>query len=145
MAGKTGEYKYRLTVSKGRKVNLGNYETEDYFESMTQGFDNKSELEETRQFLISEVTQSIEGQIEVRMMDFKTGDELQPKETMLKPEGTPEQDEVISEELWPMQIVCRECNCLVDRKDSKFPGNPFFYKCKCGKMNYSKGYKPKGK
>ena len=149
MAGKTGEYRYKLTVSKTKKVNLGNYESEDYFESMTEGYDNKADEIEVRQRLISAVSESIDGQIENRMA-FKTADQMNStvvlqEGTMLKPEGTPEQDEVISEELWPKQIVCRECNCLVDRKDSKYPGNPFFYKCKCGKMNYSKGYKPKGK
>lgn len=39
---KEDEYKNALTVSVTRKVNLGNYESKDYFESVTKRFDEMS-------------------------------------------------------------------------------------------------------
>ena len=49
--------------------------------------------------------------------------------------------------LWPETLVCRECGKAVSRRESKFNKeiNPYYYKCECGKMNYSKGYIPKEK
>ena len=151
---KTAEYRYKLTVSRARKINLGNYESQDEFESLTEGFDNFEDITEVRQRIISSITESMDGRV-MMLGNFKLAAELPPRPDIAPKESGISMPKVstftdgkITEcadlsDLWPPTIPCRECGKLVDRRDSKFPGNPYYYKCECGKMNFSKGYKPK--
>lgn len=147
---KTAEYRYKLTVSKARKVNTGNYESRDYFASALEGFDDWEQREEVWARLTTLVTEQIDRELLIDS-GFRTGDEMPPRPDIAPQVSMPKvstfTDGKITEceNLWPPSLPCRECGKMVDRKDSKYPGNPYYYKCVCGKMNYSKGYKPNKK
>ena len=120
---KANEYKYKLVVSRTRKVNLGNYESEDVFESLSQGFDNKKDLVGVRQFLISEVTESVAGQVE--LMIPKKDEKPQAKEFEIDNAD----EEIDKGSQWPKHLICRICNTLINRKDNTFDEPPFVYEC----------------
>jgi hypothetical protein len=144
MTAKTGEYKYKVTVSKTRKINTGNYQSEDVFESMTGGCDKKNEVEDLHQYLEGLVNEAIDRRAAEILTglpggDFATAD----KASMLKPEGRPqtlvealadgEDFEVVDEDddgnLWPTKIPCRGCNNIIEGRDSKFKHGEKYYQC----------------
>lgn len=134
---KESEYKYRITVSRARKINLGNYESTDIFGSMSQGFDNKKEEEEVRQYLISEVSKSIDGQVEL-MTGFQKASSLEPehqhddanaepKSTIVFVEGTKPPE---SKDDYPPTVPCRQCGKTLRGSESKHKPGTKYYKCK---------------
>lgn len=67
---KEDEYKNALTVSVTRKVNLGNFENKDYFESVTKRFDKASDAATLHAQAVAEVESRI---VERMKVDTKNG------------------------------------------------------------------------
>lgn len=133
MTNKTAEFKYKVTVSKSQKVNLGNYENVDVFESMTGGCDLKKDLKELREFLEGEVDSNLERRVGESAGLGKPGGDFQSSDKISTDKEIEEFVETSpTDDKWPDKIPCRKCNVPVTGQDSKFKAGEKYYPCdKC--------------
>jgi ssDNA-binding Zn-finger/Zn-ribbon topoisomerase 1 len=112
MTTKTGEYKYHLFTGDSRCVRAG-------------------ELEILGDFKQPERPPSLDDALKT---DKDINDFIEDENPDVATIGE-------DEDKWPINIPCHDCNALVPRRESKFDGAPYYYKCpNCKKNSWPKWY-----